>query len=223
MGNVEIRPVRAFAVEGAEGLPQPLLVLTVIDESGSMAPKRKDVIGGFNTFLADQQAQPGACRMILVKFNTEKSVAFKATPLENVQPLTEATYTPGGGTALFDAVAEAVRLADADKDPDERVLCLILTDGEENSSKETTRDQLLAIIKEREGRGDWTFTYMGADPEKFAKEGYVTVASAAQYTPNAPAVAFAAMSRSTTEFRMSSARRTEAFYTQPSDDTTEKP
>lgn len=216
MADVQIRPVRAFESEGGVDGPKPMLILTILDESGSMGDKRSDVIGGFNTFLGDQQAQPGDCRMAIVKFNTVWSVLTKITPLAEIAPLTQKTYTPGGGTALFDAIAEGVRLADADKQPDERVLCLIVTDGEENASKETTQAQLLAIIKEREARGDWTFTYMGADPSKFAREGYVSsVSNSARYDPAAPAVAFASVSRATSGLRGQSVGRTDSFYADP--------
>lgn len=217
MADVQIRPVRAFETPG--DTPLPMLVLVILDESGSMADKRADVIGGYNTFLADQQKQEGDCRLTLLKFNTQWSVVTKPTPLAEIPPLDEKGYTPGGGTALFDAIAEGVYVVDAAKQPTERVLVLIVTDGEENASKETTKEQLLAIIKEREGRGDWTFAYMGAEPEKFTKEGYVSASmNSAKYDQNNPVVAFAAMSRSTSGLRGQTVSRTDAFYGDPLSD-----
>jgi len=37
---------------------QPTLILMVLDESGSMGPKRDDVIGGYNAFLMEQMRDP---------------------------------------------------------------------------------------------------------------------------------------------------------------------
>ncbi len=203
----------APAPAAAPGAPKPVLILVVLDKSGSMGIKRADVIGGFNVFLGEQKAQPGECRMSLVAFNTEKTVLFTALPLADVQPLTEKTYVPGGGTALLDAVAEAVNIADKDKRPEERVLCLIITDGEENSSRETTKAQLLAIIKEREARGDWTFTYLGPDPAKFHEQGYVSARmNAAGYKAADPQASFREVSHSTSHLRASASVRTDAFY-----------
>ncbi len=34
----------------------------ILDRTGSMAPIRDDTIGGFNTFLREQKAQPGRRR-----------------------------------------------------------------------------------------------------------------------------------------------------------------
>lgn len=193
--------------------PKPMLILTVLDRSGSMATKRADVIGGFNTFLGEQQAQPGVCRMAVIAFNTEWVMLAEPAELAKIQPLTAQTYAPGGGTALLDAVAHAVQVADKAKRADERVLCLIITDGEENSSRETTKAQLLEIIKQREAQGDWTFTYMGPDPAKFAEQGYVSsVRNASVYHAQAPGQSFASVSRATSGLRGMSAGRTDAFY-----------
>lgn len=138
------------------------LILVVLDESGSMEPKQADVIGGFNRFLDDQRIGPDEARLTLVKFNTNHTVVHSAVPIADATPLTDRSYVPGGNTALLDAVAQAVRLADTAKQTDERVLCLVITDGEENSSRETTKDQVRKIIEERETRGDWTFSISGS-------------------------------------------------------------
>lgn len=42
----------------------------VLDSSGSMSAIREDTIGGFNTFLEEQQAEDGSATVSLVDFNT---------------------------------------------------------------------------------------------------------------------------------------------------------
>ena len=193
--------------------PIPTLIVVILDESGSMQIKKSDVIGGFTNFLSEQQAQPGECRLTLVKFNTEHTVVYSALPIQDAKPLTEKTYVPGGNTALLDAVAESVRLADKDKRPDERVLCLIITDGEENSSRETTKEQVQTIIKERESRGDWTFTYLGISPEKWAERGLTTAEmNNLAYDATQPRVSFHAVAAATTQYRIGTARQSKNFY-----------
>mgnify|MGYP001569366374 FL=1 len=202
----------------------PTLINVILDESGSMAVKVNDVIGGFNTFLAEQQAQPGECRLTLVKFNTEHTVTCSALPIKDVKPLDGTTYTPGGMTALLDAVAEMVRLADKDQKPGERVLCLIVTDGEENSSRETTLEQVREIIKAREAKGDWTFTYLGIAPEKWHAQGLGThMANAAAYQANAPGASFVQASLATTKYRAGGQAQSQAFYGQPAPTVPPKP
>lgn len=185
------------------------LILVVLDESGSMGSKQTDVIGGYNRFLDDQRGGPDEARLSLIKFNTVHSVVHHAVPIADAVPLSEATYVPGGQTALLDAVAQAVRLADAVKQPDERVICLVITDGKENSSRETTKEQAKQIITEREARGDWTFTYLGISPEKWQDTGIVSSrGNAATYNTAAPMVSFGVMGQSVRAARASASTRT---------------
>ena len=37
-------------------------IINILDRSGSMSGLRYDVIGGYNTFMADQRALPGQAR-----------------------------------------------------------------------------------------------------------------------------------------------------------------
>ena len=102
-------------------------------------------------------------------------------PLENVSELTDQSYLPGGGTALYDAIAEGVRIAEKDKTEDERVICVIMTDGEENSSRETTKEQIRNIISGNEAKGDWTFLYIGENPERWTREAGMSAAHGISY------------------------------------------
>ncbi len=193
--------------------PQSVLINIILDKSGSMGPKQTDVIGGFNRFLEEQRKAPGRARMILTQFNTEVTPPTPAVPVEEVLPLTPDTYTPGGNTALFDAIAQTVGRADADKRPDERVLCLIITDGEENSSRETTLEQVRKIIGEHEARGDWTFAYLGAAPDRWTKETGMSMGSVAAFSVADPQASFRAASEATRRLRASRQRSSQSFFT----------
>ena len=188
------------------------LICVILDESGSMATKKADILGGFNQFLRDQKALTvDEMRLSLTKFNTLCSTVYSAMPVADVPELTEASYVPGGNTALFDAVAETVRLADKDKLEDERVLVLVMTDGQENSSRETSRDQVQAIIAERTARGTWTFAYIGENPERWARETGTSVRSTAQYDHGNPQASFDIARRQTSAYRASDAAQSKDF------------
>ncbi len=192
------------------------LLVGILDESGSMGPKRADVIGGFNTFLSEQKALTADdLSMVLAKFNTVVTTVHRAAPIADVQPLTPETYTPGGLTALFDAIAQGVRLADGETF--DRAVCLIMTDGEENSSRETTKEQVAAIIKEHESRGNWTFAYIGENPDRWVKEMNISRRSAGQYDHANPAASFDIARRATTAYRHSDAAQSGSFIDQHSD------
>ena len=91
-----------------------------------------------------------------------------------------------------DAIAQAVRLADAETF--DRAVCLIMTDGEENSSRETTKQQVVEIIKAHEAKGNWSFAYIGENPERWARETGTSVRNTAQYNHGDPQASFVAAS-----------------------------
>jgi hypothetical protein len=78
--------------------------------------------------------------------------------------LSDANYVPNGGTPLIDAAYEtikAVETAVAGRAQSPKVVICIQTDGEENSSRSHSWNDLTALIKEKTALG-WQFNFMGA-------------------------------------------------------------
>ena len=148
-------------------------IICILDRSGSMAGIRSDAIGGFNTFLAEQQKLPGEARLTLVLFNHEYQRTLDAAPLSEVQPLTEATYVPDGMTALLDAVGRTIdevgkRLADTpEAERPGAVLICILTDGLENRSSDYSREKVREMIEHQQEKYGWTFVFLAANQDAF--------------------------------------------------------
>lgn len=78
-------------------------------------------------------------------------------------------YTPGGCTAMNDGIGIAIDKIGkwlSDMPEDERPsknLIVIMTDGEENSSKEYSLKKVREMIQHQTEKYDWTFVYMGMD------------------------------------------------------------
>jgi len=147
------------------------LIVIVLDESGSMSSKLQDVLGGYNTFLDQQKAvKEDQAKFILIKFNTTATPTLNCIPLEDVPPLTTANFTPGGQTALYDAISTGITMAEGSQSMVDRTIVVIMTDGEENSSKKTSKEQVKELIKKKESTGRWTFVYIGENPEAWSRE-----------------------------------------------------
>jgi hypothetical protein len=138
-----------------------------------MAGLTSDTIGGFNKFVADQKALPGSATFTLVLFNTEDVVVHDAKDIKDVCDLTPQVYAANGGTALYDAMAKAIistgeALA---KLPEEQrpgaVIFLVMTDGQENSSKEfggeVGRQRVQEMVKHQTEKYSWNFVFLGAN------------------------------------------------------------
>ncbi|MFO0773214.1 MAG: vWA domain-containing protein [Nitrospiraceae bacterium] len=151
-------------------------VTLILDETGSMQSCKGAAIAGVNEYLATLRRSPIPVQFTLTLFNSGKlEVRHRATPATDVSDLTEATYQPADTTPLYDAIGRTLTEAGRDVRPDAKKLCVILTDGLENASREYTRDGIVRMIKEWEGRG-WTFVYLGADHDAWAAGGDLGIA-----------------------------------------------
>jgi hypothetical protein len=103
----------------------------------------------------------------------ELTVLYLDRALADVPELTGADYEPRGNTPLYDAIGEGIRRVDA---KDRAIITLIITDGQENSSMEFTKDSVKALIKSKEDEG-WTFAFLGADIDSYAVGGAIGMAA----------------------------------------------
>ena len=158
----------------------PVEIACVVDRSGSMDAVRTDAIGGFNSFLRQQQALPGEARLSLVLFNHGYERVHDRRPLAEVPPLDEATYVPGGTTALLDAVGRTlhdlgnrIEAAPPAERP-EKVIVAILTDGLENASRDYTYERVAGAIEDRQAAG-WEFVFLAANQDAIASAARVGI------------------------------------------------
>lgn len=142
-------------------------IVAIIDRSGSMASLVDDTIGGFNTFVQEQKKGTGKALLSLYQFDNYYQTDYEAKDINEVVPLDGSSYVPRGGTALFDAVARTVnavghRLARTpeDKRPG-TVIFLIITDGQENASREFSQNAVRDMVKHQIEKYNWEFVYMG--------------------------------------------------------------
>lgn len=116
----------------------------ILDRSGSMGGLETDTIGGFNSTLEAQRKLEGETRVSTILFDNQFEELHDRIDLNDIQPLTSKQYFVRGGTALYDAVAVGIRkisnaqVAVKPKARADKVIVVIITNGYENSSRETS-------------------------------------------------------------------------------------
>ena len=144
-----------------------LHICFVLDESGSMYNSVDDVIGGFQKLIDEQKGEKnGECIISLYRFSGTVKKDYIGKPVNEVPKL---YYSPGGCTAMNDGVGTAIDeigkwLSDMNESerPSKNII-VIMTDGQENASKEYNFDTVKAKIKHQEEKYSWTFVYMGTN------------------------------------------------------------
>jgi uncharacterized protein YegL len=173
------------------------------------------VIGGFNAYIAGLGEEDQVNYLFsLTLFDTQVAYRHVALPLSQVKKLDSTSYRPEGNTALNDAIGITVRKIEADQPKVDKVVTVIMTDGEENSSREWTHDAVKALIEQKEKEGNWTFVFLGAGLDAWhqGKSYGVQSANVAQYNPDQYLSAFAAIADSTNMLSSSPKRQSGNFF-----------
>lgn len=150
-------------------------IFFLLDRSGSMDSIRDDTIGGFNSFIRDQNPDT---LMTLWQFDHEILKSYTNLPVRDVPALTHETFQPRGSTHLLDTIGEALVKGSPIGDPPTVV---IFTDGAENGSTKFTKSAIKELVEGCTAAG-WTFVYLGANQDSFAEAGALGIS--AQTTMN---------------------------------------
>ena len=179
------------------------------------------MIEGFNAYVAGLGKEDQVNYLFsLTLFDTQVAYRHVAIPLPQVKKLDSKSYQPGGNTALNDAIGITVRKVEADQPKVDKVVTVIMTDGEENSSREWTHDAVRGLIEQKEKEGNWTFVFLGAGLDAWhqGRSYGVQAANVAQYNARQYRGAFDAMSAQTNLFSAGRARQSPNFFGSLSDE-----
>ena len=138
-------------------------LIFLMDRSGSMSGSEEDTIGGFNSFIKREKAKGLNTRVTTILFDDNYEMLYKRKQIEEVKELTENEYWVRGCTALLDAIGKTINTLD--KEIDNNVLFVIMTDGMENSSREFNKEQISNLINSH----NWEFIYIGADIDSYSE------------------------------------------------------
>jgi uncharacterized protein YegL len=143
-------------------------IVFILDRSGSMSGLESDTIGGFNAFLKKQKELEGEARVTTVLFDDQYEVLYERLDLKAANLLTTTEYFVRGSTALLDAVGKTVSKFKHELDAEvgsfkaSKVIFIITTDGQENSSSEYNHSQVKGLIEAQKEKG-WEFVFLGAN------------------------------------------------------------
>lgn len=147
-------------------------IVFVLDESNSMNHLRESTVSNFNQFIKQQKEVKGECLVTVVPFaSIVKDPIVNGISLSSYNGLTNTNYKPEGSTALYDAICKTVddvgrRLSyTLESERPEKVIVVILTDGEENNSKSFKLEDVKSRIKTQQDVYKWDFVFLGANQD----------------------------------------------------------
>lgn len=147
--------------------------LIILDKSGSMSVIRNAAVDGFNDVLegirvAQAESELQEHYVSLLTFcNCKKEYVYDCVPVNEVRNLTLRDYNPCCGTPLFDAMGMALSnvVSKVENEKHSTVAVTIITDGEENSSREYNGESIKAFVDKLQKELDWKFSYIGTNQD----------------------------------------------------------
>lgn len=187
-------------------------ITMVIDRSGSMYTIRTDAGGGINSLITTNKALGGDCSLLLVDFCAPTQLVdptwYKVHHNGPINDFDSYKMDTGGGTSLLDAIGRAItdtgrylKGLPEGKRP-AKVLFMVMTDGQENSSREYSYEKIADMIKHQEEVYNWEFSFLGAGLD-VAKQGTKMgfgVSNITNFAPNSGAATRSAFSSTSDSF-----------------------
>lgn len=169
----------------------------LLDKSGSMIQVIDATVEGFNAYLEDQQKEAGKKTFSFIQFADGFERVSWFEPINQAKLISKngednkVLFKPMGGTALLDTLCQAIdetgeslKAMKEESRPD-KVIFVIVTDGQENSSRKFKyADVAERTVKQTESYG-WAFVYIGSNQDAIAEAARMGInsGSALNYSP----------------------------------------
>ena len=165
--------------------------LIILDESGSMQSIKEFIIKGFNELVQTvkgigKQYPEQEHYITFVTFNgLGQKILHFIDPVEKIDQINASTYRPDANTPLYDAIGFSIyKLKQVLENVKEyNVLVTIMTDGEENASKEYSGLAIKELIEELKQKR-WTFTYIGAEHDVTKSANTISISNVMTFEKN---------------------------------------
>jgi hypothetical protein len=191
-------------------------ITILLDKSSSMSGSAEKTRNAINEFILGQKTTSGDCNISLYTFSANDrfdkewlKTVWEGLNIKEINELSKESYRPNGNTALYDATGEIIERTGArfaklsENQRPEKVLFVIMTDGEENSSRQYTLSKLKEMINHQENKYSWNFLFLGADfnTEDQTKELGLDDSRSYNFSKNDLVKSFKGLSRGVSAYR----------------------
>lgn len=164
---------KALVINKENVVPKETYYLLIVDASSSMSPLTKSTISGVNEQIdsikqLEKEFPDQKYNMSFMHFNSAVTIEYTDRQASALEHISESNYKCSGMTALLDAIGVGVRnlnekIGDKIDSGEAAAVVVIITDGEENSSREFDGSKVKSMIEELQSTNRWTFTFVGAN------------------------------------------------------------
>lgn len=137
----------------------------IVDRSGSMQSCQGAAIAAINSYLAEARKDSvlAEADFDLTIFDSNSIDSIRSGAPLRVADITQDDFQPRASTPLYDAVGRGIESLDKrlTASASTKAVLVIVTDGQENSSKKHTHESISALIKDRQDKG-WLVLFLAS-------------------------------------------------------------
>jgi uncharacterized protein with von Willebrand factor type A (vWA) domain len=137
-------------------------VYILLDRSGSMQNLWSEAVGSINAYV---EKLPKETDVYMAVFDNEYDVV-RQSKAGSWKPVTNTEVSPRGMTALYDASARIMQRAIDDNS--EKTILVVMTDGEENSSRNFSHADVKNLTTKIDAK-KWELIFLGANFDKVSE------------------------------------------------------
>lgn len=154
-------------------------VYFLLDRSGSMMSLWGEAIGSINAYVNNLDSDT---KVVLAAFDNQSYDILRDSKVKDWNIVEQTELAPRGMTPLYDSCGKL--MSRALEDNADKTVLVVMTDGEENCSKEYTNRAIKEKIKMFENKG-WEVIFLGAnfDVRRQASDLNVGLSKTAMYEP----------------------------------------
>lgn len=157
----------------------------LLDRSGSMQSLWVEALSSVNAYAKELANKTDGnavdSHVTLAVFDEQAGLQFdvlrKKQAALHWDPVSDKDATPRGMTPLLDALVRIIALAESDNP--QKAVIVVMTDGQENASKEVTRDGVKAALDRVKAKG-WEVVFLGANFDNISDASSVGIAGGQQ-------------------------------------------
>jgi hypothetical protein len=152
--------------------------LLIVDSSTSMRHLTSTTINGVNEQIdmikdLEKEFPEQKYFMSFMHFNSKIVTEYNGKNPSELEHINESNYNCSGMTALMDAIGQGVnslndQIGSKIESGEATAVVVIITDGEENSSRTFNLTKVKSLIEELQATNKWTFTFIGANIDSMA-------------------------------------------------------
>ena len=141
-----------------------LNVVIVLDRSGSMQGSEEATVSAINEYFVSLKRNQSCDSFVTLKMFDSESIdtVFRSAPASDLW-FNQDRFVPRAMTPLFDAVGDGIQALDEAIANGELGALVVLTDGFENASSKFSKEEISALVRERQEERGWLIIFLAAD------------------------------------------------------------